>query len=245
MNDDFAAIDNVLAELPSWYSSYCNGDVDDPKAPITESDIVAEIRHRLLDFCTAKGYHVHCEVRPVFSTDISPDEKRRLKRIDVAVLRDSEGQSWFAAAKTFQPGQFARFAFVPVKFFHTAVEVKIPSKLEPAKEDLAKLKSIQDANPSCNCFFVLLNARGKVSNHDRILDYAAEQGITVIEFTAQGNTRARHNFAVTHPSRQTELSKINTRNACAGHLMPPKTEPRYRSSSRLRPQVLPCLAAGP
>jgi hypothetical protein len=192
MNDDYSAVEDLLVQLRSRYASRCSVDVDDPATPITERDIVADIRYSLMAWCIAKGYHVHCEVRPAPGTSIAPDQTRQLPRIDVAVLRNSDGQSWLAAAKAIQDmyreGRFqARFSSVPVKFFHTAVEAKIQSNVASAKKDLDTLKSIQDANPSCNCFFLLLNARGRVRDHDRILTYGQEKRVAVVEFTAQRN----------------------------------------------------------
>ena len=196
MNDDFASVADVLAKLRSTYASCCTADVDNPTAPITERDIVSDIRNGLLDFCAAKGYHVHREVRPASSKDIAPDQAIRLPRIDVVVLRDGDGRSWLADAKALQDnyrqGRFqARFSSVPVEFFHTAIEAKIQSNVSDAKKDIDTLKSIRDANISCNCFFVLLNARGRVRDHDHILAYAQEQGVTTVEFTAQRNTQSK------------------------------------------------------
>lgn len=190
MNDDFAAIESILAELRSQYASRCRGDVDDPTTQIAERDIVADIRHSLMAFCSANGFHVHCEIRPAPDTSIEPDRMKRLPRVDVVVLRNSNGEFWLAAAKELQDkhqeGPFqARFSSVPVKFFHTAVEAKIQSNLASARKDIDTLKRIQECNPSCNCFFALLNARGRVRDHDRILAYGRERGVAIVEYTAR------------------------------------------------------------
>jgi len=190
VNEDFHAIETVLTNLKSQYAAYCSRDIDDPRAHITERDIVAEIRHVLLGFCTAKGLHVHCEIRPASGQNMEPADMKRLSRIDVVVLRDRNRRSWLAAAKTLQ-GKYkkgsieARFASVPVKFFHTAIEAKIQSDVRDAKKDIDTLARIQQRNRSCNCFFVLLNARGRPSNHDRIIEYGQKKKITVVEYTAQ------------------------------------------------------------
>jgi hypothetical protein len=190
MNDDFTAVESVLVELRSQYASRCSVDVDDPATQITERDIVADIRHNLMAFCATNGYHVHCEIRPAPDTNIEPDEMKRLPCIDVVVLQNSNGQSWLAAAKKLQGKRSggsirARFSCIPIKFFHTAVEAKIQSDVDDAKKDIDKLKNIQESNPSCNCFFVLLNARGRVCDHEHILEYGREKGVAIIEYTAQ------------------------------------------------------------
>jgi len=190
MNDDFVTVQRVLDELKSIYASHCSVDVEDPAAQITERDIVADIRHSLTALFDKKGYHVHCEIRPAPNTNIEPQEMKRLPRIDVVVLRNGNRQSWLVAAKQLQnkyrKGPFqARFSSVPVEFFHTAVEAKIQSKVADARKDIDTLRDIQKINPSCNCFFVLFNARGRVRDHDRILAYGREQAVTVVEYTAQ------------------------------------------------------------
>lgn len=198
MNDDFAAVRNILTQLKSLYAAGCSLDVDDPATQITERDIVAEIRHSLMEFCVSNGYQVHCEIRPATNENIEPDEMRLLPRIDVVVLRDISSTSWLAAAKKlqgkYQKGSIeARFASVPIKFFHTAIEAKIQSNAVDAKKDIDTLKSIEEMNPSCNCLFLLLNARGRVCDHDNILAYSREKKVTVIEYTAQ---RHGHNKGI-------------------------------------------------
>ena len=190
MNDNFETVKNVLIHLRDLYSARCKFDVDDPAIQITERDIVADIRHSLMEFCVSNGYHVHCEIRPAADENTEPDEMKRLPRIDVAILRDSKNTSWFAAAKKLQ-GKYrkgsieARFSSVPSKFFHTAIEAKIQSNVASAKKDIDTLKGIEEKNPSCNCFFVLLNARGRIRDHEKILAYAQEKKVTIIEYTAQ------------------------------------------------------------
>jgi translation elongation factor EF-4 len=196
MNDDAETIRSVLEELKSEYADCCLLDVDDPEAPITERDIVAEIRDRLKAFCRSRGYQVHCEVKPAPDSSIGPERMRTLPRVDVVVLSDKNSVSWLAVAKSLQDkygkGSIqARFSSIPVEFFHTAVEAKIQSDVADAREDIDNLKMINESNPSCNCFFVLLNARGRVGDHEQIRDYAQRKGIEIIEYTAKRNGTTR------------------------------------------------------
>ena len=192
MNNDAATIRDILEKLRSEYANSCPFDVDDPEVPITERDIVAEIRERLKAFCRSRGYQVHCEVKPAPDSSISRDRMRTLPRIDVVVLSDKNSVSWLAEAKNLQnkydkgPRQ-ARFSSIPVEFFHTAVEAKIQSNVTDAKKDIDNLKKIHESNPSCNCFFVLLNARGRVGDHEQILEYAQQKGIEIFEYTSKRN----------------------------------------------------------
>jgi len=190
MNDHFQTVRNILVHLKDLYATRCKLDVDDPAIQITERDIVSDIRQSLIDFCTMNGYYVHCEIRPANDGSIEPDEMKRLPRIDVAILRDTKNASWLAAAKhlqgKYQKGSIeARFSSVPVKHFHTAIEAKIQSNVASAKKDIDTLKDIEEKNPSCNCFFVLLNARGRYCDHEKILAYAHENEVSIIEYTAQ------------------------------------------------------------
>ena len=196
MNNDAATIRSILEELRSEYEDCCSLDVDDPQAPITERDIVAEIRDRLKAFCRSNGYQVHCEVKPAPDSGAGPERMRTLPRIDVVVLSDKNSVSWLAAAKTLQnkyhKGSIqARFSSIPVEFFHAAVEAKIQSDVANAREDIDKLKMIHESNPSCNCFFVLLNARGRVGYHEQIREYAQRKRIEIIEYTAKRNGTTR------------------------------------------------------
>ena len=190
MNDDFVTIKSILARLRLLYAKRCSVDVDDPATQITERDIVADIRQSLMSFCASSGHQVHCEIRPAANEDVEPKDMKRLPRIDVVILRDRGDDLWLDAAKKLQDkyrkGSIeARFASVPIRFFHTAIEAKIQSKVSDAKDDIDTLKAIEAKNHACNCFFVLLNARGRSSDHDSVLAYGRENGITVIEHTAQ------------------------------------------------------------
>jgi hypothetical protein len=195
MNDSFATVKSILTDLKSQYASLWGNAENDPAMPITERDIVADIRHCLTRFCDTNDLHVHCEIRPAPDTNIEPDSMKRLPRIDVVVLQKSKGQPWFAAAKElqgkYQKGDIrARFSSVPIEFFHTAIEAKIQSDVADAKKDIDKLKEIRKGNQSCNCFFVLLNARGRVRDHDDILAYGQEKEIEIIEYTACRGTQS-------------------------------------------------------
>lgn len=196
MNDDFEAVRNILTELKSLYAARCSLDVDDPAIQITERDIVADIRNSLMAFCISNGYHVHCEIRPATDESTEPDEMKKLPRIDVVVLQDKNGVSWLAAAKTlhdkYRKGSIeARFSSIPIKFFHTAIEAKIQSNVAAAKKDIDLLKNIEERNPLCNCYFVVLNARGRIRDHDNILEYGRDNTITVVEYTAQRHGRKK------------------------------------------------------
>jgi len=198
MNQDFQTIYDILADLKADYASSCpTTDVVDSDAPVTERDIVAEIRNRLKPFCRDKRYYVHCEMRPAPNEKAEPMELKRLPRVDVVILADKKGFSWLAAAKILQDKYTkgyieARFSSVPVKFFHTAIEVKIQSNVVDAKKDITTLRWINDINPSCNCYFVLLNARGRLIDHDRIVKYAGEKKVPVLEYTSRKSAQQWH-----------------------------------------------------
>ena len=187
--NDFEIIKNILSELCSDYSSLCKLDRIDQKAPITERDIVAEIYSRLKVFCNSqKGLSTHCEIKPSSSEDAKIEELKRLPRIDIAILSDINGRTWTASAMKLQ-GKYkkgpieSRFSSIPVEFFHTAIEVKIQSNVRDAKKDIEILNKIHNSNKKCNCFFILLNARGDKSDHDAIKEHADKNGICIFEYT--------------------------------------------------------------
>ena len=190
MNSDFADVEASLNQLRWDYAQGCGSDLEDPGLPTTERDTVAEIRSRLRALFANRDLQVHCEVKPASSQDTQPDELKTLPRVDVVVLTERDGASWLSSAKTLQDrykkGAIeARFASVPVKFFHTAIEAKIQSGVPDAKKDIDTLAFIRRSNSECNCFFVLLNARGRPRDHRAIAAYGHERDITVIEYTAQ------------------------------------------------------------
>jgi hypothetical protein len=160
-------------------------------APITERDIVAEIYCRLKVFCNSRDLSVHCEIKPASDENVKPKQLRPLSRIDVGILSDINGRSWISSAIKLQD-QYkkglieARFSSIPLEFFHTAIEVKIQSYVDDAKEDIDFLKELHDSNKACNCFFVLLNARGQREDHENIKEYAADKGICIFEYTRRG-----------------------------------------------------------
>lgn len=192
MNGEFDRVVEILEKLKSDYVSSCDDDdVRSPDAPVTERDIVADIRFRLQELCQAKGLHAHCEIKPVPIGANRPEQLKPLPRIDVAILCDRDGVSWLEEAKKLQNGYKkgeieARFSSVPVSFFHTAVEVKIQSNVGDAKKDINTLVEIRNQNPSCNCFLVLLNARGIPNDHEKIVAYGKEKRIRVVEHTCRG-----------------------------------------------------------
>lgn len=190
MNSDFENIKAILSLLKTDYIAGAQENNSDLQNPITERDIVAEIYLRLKDYCRQKNLSTHCEIKPAESMDSSIEDLKKLPRIDNVILCNQNDNKWIKAATKFQDkyqmGPFqARFSSVPVVFFHTAIEVKIQSKVTDAKKDINTLIRIQKANMTCNCFFVLLNSRGFRNDHDKILSYAESKGITIIEYSAR------------------------------------------------------------
>lgn len=190
MNKDFEIVKSILSELRSDYMLGCQLDIFDLKAPITERDIVAEIYSRLKVFCESKMLSVHCEIKPATSENLETEQLKRLPRIDVGILSDINERTWISSAMKLQnkykKGHIeARFSSIPFEFFHTAIEVKIQSHFNDAKKDINILKQLQDSNNACNCFLVLLNARGQRKDHDAILRYANQKGIAVLEYTCR------------------------------------------------------------
>ena len=104
-------------------------------------------------------------------------------------LADTGGASWLEAAKGIQD-QYAkgsieaRFLAVPVQFVRAAIEVKIQSLPRNAQKDIAGLKVLREEHPSCACFFVLLNARGRARDHDEIVRMGEAAEVPVMEYTA-------------------------------------------------------------
>ena len=187
MNEDYKKIKRILADLRSEYADLCSNDLMDPNTPITERDIVAEIYYRLKLFCKKKKLYPHTEIKPA-SRNFSIDELKKLPRIDVVILKNNGHLSWLSAATKIQnrykKGMVeARFSSVPINFFHTAIEVKIQSNVRSAKKDLDTLSGIMKKKKSCNCFMVLLNARGPRKDHEKIIKYAQEKKIHLIEYT--------------------------------------------------------------
>jgi len=181
MNNDFDILKSILSDLRSDYISGCQMNTIDQKSPITERDIVAEIYCRLKGFCNEKGLSVHCEIKPATGENAE---------VDVGILSNINGRSWISTAMKLQDkykkGHIeARFSSIPFDFFHTAIEVKIQSNFHDAKKDIDILKQLHDSNKSCNCFFVLLNARGQRADHDAIQKYADSMGICVLEYTCR------------------------------------------------------------
>ena len=190
MNKDFEAIKSVLSELRSDYIAKCHLDILDENAPITERDIVADIYCRLKNNFYDRDLSVHCEIKPASSENAQTEELRRLPKIDVGILSNKSGRSWLSSAiklqNNYRKGHIeARFSSIPVEYFHTAIEVKIQSKFSDAKKDIDTLRTLLDSNDECNCFFVLMNARGQRADHDKIQKYANQMGICMFEYTCR------------------------------------------------------------
>ncbi len=188
MNKEYRQIEKLLCELRSEYALSSNGEID-PDLPITERDIVSEIYCRLQSLFRDAELSVHTEIKPAPSIASEPEALKSLPRIDVAILKNTDSKSWLSDAKKIQ-GKYkkgnieARFSSIPIEFFHTAIEVKIQSKPIDSKKDIDTLFQINQKNQACNCFLILLNARGKRKDHSAIKEYSSEKGISFIEHTS-------------------------------------------------------------
>jgi len=188
MNADFEDIKFILLQIKSEYiNGFINSNIS-ANIHITERDIVSEVYYRLKLFCSNKNLSSHTEIKPAPSKSSEASDLKRLPRIDNVILKNKGEKIWiqdtFKLQDKYQKGAIeARFSSIPVEYFHTAIEVKIQSKFGDAKKDIDKLKVIQDSNKDCNCFFLLLNARGRIYDHDAILDYAKKQDVFIIEHT--------------------------------------------------------------
>ena len=59
-------IQSALLQLRSDYAQLCRGgDIADPRAPISEADIVSDIRLRLADIARQAGCTIYQEIRAV------------------------------------------------------------------------------------------------------------------------------------------------------------------------------------
>ena len=190
MNEHFNEVYHILSDLRADYGNLCPSGVKDPSTPITERDIVSEIYYRLKNFCVEKELYPHTEIKPAPSENAKREELKRLPKIDVVILKNHKNRSWLSSAikiqDRYKKGMIeARFGSVPVEFFHTAIEVKIQSNVKDAKKDIDTLCGIFERNNSCNCFMVLLNARGLRKDHNQIINYAKEKSIQLIEYTCK------------------------------------------------------------
>ena len=162
MNADFEDIKSILLQIKSEYMNGFVNNIIDANVHITERDIVSEIYSRLRLFCSNKNLFSHTEIKPAPSTSSKISDLKRLPRIDNVILNDIGEEKWISDAINLQDkykkGLFeARFSSIPIKFFHTAIEVKIQSNIRDARKDIDKLIIIQNANKNCNCFFILLS----------------------------------------------------------------------------------------
>ena len=188
MNEHFKIVEGILSDLKEKYVNSCTAEIVDPTAPITERDIVSEIYCRLKNFCHSADLYPHTEIKPAPSESIDPGELRRLPQIDVVILKNLGAKTWISSAAKIQnrykKGLIeARFGSIPIEFFHTAIEVKIQSNVRDAQKDIDTLANIFEQNKLCNCFMVLLNARGHRKDHSKIKQYAEHKSINLIEYT--------------------------------------------------------------
>lgn len=186
----YRSVEKILEHLKKDYQQWSQSDVPDPRAPFTERDAVAEIYCRLKDLSVSHDLYVHCEVKPYpfTSPKIIPD---------ISLIKNLGKRSWTEEANEIHAGHDAgsiesRFSAVPVEFFHAALEIKIQSNFSNAKKDIDKLNQLRQMNPRCNCFLVLLNARGKCRDHEKIIKYGQDKGIGVIEYTRNSKHFGNH-----------------------------------------------------
>jgi len=188
MKEHFEIVEEILSDLKEEYANSSTVEKIDPTAPITERDIVSEIYCRLKNFCHRTGLYPHTEIKPAPSENTYPGELKKLPKIDVVILKNLKSKTWISSATKIQnrykKGLIeSRFSSIPIEFFHTAIEVKIQSNVINAKNDIDTLANIFKQNKLCNCFMVLLNARGLKKDHSKIIQYAEQKSISLIEYT--------------------------------------------------------------
>jgi hypothetical protein len=189
MNQDFEKIKEIILQLKEEYISKVANNKFHPTIPVTERDIVSELYYRLKQYCETKELFSHTEMKAALNKNTPTSELKKLFRIDNVILKNIGKQNWIDDAvfiqNRYQKGAIeARFSSVPIEYFHTAIEVKIQSNFPDLKKDINKLRGIKDENKNCNCFLVLLNARGKIHDHNSIIEYAKSKDIPIIEYTA-------------------------------------------------------------
>jgi hypothetical protein len=149
-----------------------------PDAPLTESDLQAEIFCKLKKLCVGNDLYVHSEMA---------FDKPTKSKFDIVII---EGEDWIKPAENYQgnlkKGNIeSRFSHIPDEYFHTIIEIKVQSFFPDAKKDIDKLADIKKRKGKIDCFFVLLNERGKSSDHAKIRKYAKENNVDIIEYTSQ------------------------------------------------------------
>ncbi len=183
----YSDIRKILENVRDQYRGLCKGDNYDPKLPISKRDLVSEIYCKLRPYCLENRLYIHTEVKP---SDYELGGK--IPEFDLVILSSFEKSSWLDFAVEVQNScgkgrTEARFSSIPIEFFNTLIEVKIQSRVWDSIRDIDKLVSIRDAirkcGRNCNCFHVLLNARGRSGDHQRIIKYADSKGIEIIEHT--------------------------------------------------------------
>lgn len=190
MNKDFDKVKDILSNLKEDYVNSCTAEIIDPAAPITERDIVSEIYCRFKNCFHDTDLYPHTEIKPVAFKNIAPKELAILPRIDVVILKDLASRTWISSAikiqNQYKKGSIeSRYSSIPVEFFHTAIEVKIQSNVRDAQKDINTLVQIYEQNKRCNCFMVLLNARGRTKDHLQIKQNAEQKSICLIEYTCK------------------------------------------------------------
>lgn len=202
MNPDYKQIEDILLQVKSKYIEQSSNEMYNPNVAVTERDIVSELYSRLKDFCNGKKLYSHTEIKAAPDRNTPLDVLKKLKRIDNVILKNIGEQNWMEDAiyiqNRYQKGSIeSRFSSIPIKFFHTAIEVKIQSYFPDLKKDIDKLSEIKIQNKECNCIFFLLNARGKEQDHKALLEYAKLKDIPVIEFSANlAHDTSRVNYSI-------------------------------------------------
>ncbi len=185
MNTHYDQIKKILLNFKEEYKDlYSEADVNNPNTPITERDIVSELYCHLKKYCKGKKLSIHTEIKPTSSENVTRDQLKKLSRIDLVILQDNWMPSAIKIQNKYNKGSIeARFGAVPQKYFHTAIEVKIQSHVGNSRKDIDTLSAIRKKNKSCNCYMVLLNARGRSKDHENIHCYAKQHDIFLVEHT--------------------------------------------------------------
>ncbi len=187
MNAQFREIKKILLKFKTEYESlYSFGIIKNPNTPITERDIVSELYCYLKQYCKGKKLSVHTEIKPAPSENVSREKLKKLPRIDLVILQKDWLPSAVKIQNNYKKGLIeARFGAVPYEYFHTAIEVKIQSTVGDVKKDIDTLKTIRKNNTKCNCYMVLLNARGRRQDHEKVLNYTNKSDLCLVEYTCQ------------------------------------------------------------
>jgi len=186
MSKHYNEIKRILEELREDYMNEWKN--KESSMFISERDILSEIYLRFKKYCQGKDIEVHTEVKPTKEGKrkiFLKGDKQKRNEVDVVILG---GEEWFNEAIKHQEAYIkgpieARFSNVPIEHFEVAIEVKIQSFVYDSYNDIEKLKQISQLNNNCDCFLVLLNARGRKEDHIKIISRAKETGVEIIEYT--------------------------------------------------------------